>query len=67
MIMGDIFFNLCEGVWQTIRKNYIGDWSHQYGFFPVGWKRCGSEEAFSADSFSGKSDGLSEQAWGFPQ
>ena len=40
--MGDIFFNLCG--WEIIRKNYIGDWSHEYGFFPVGWKGCGSEE-----------------------
>jgi hypothetical protein len=57
--MGDLFFILCEGHgWETIRMNYMGHWSHEYVFFPIVWGRCRSEEAFSADSFSGKSDGL---------
>jgi hypothetical protein len=59
IIMGDLFFNLGEGRgWETIRMNYMGDWRHEYGFYPVGWKRFGSEGPLSADSFSGKYDGL---------
>jgi hypothetical protein len=66
--MGDLFSNLCEGYgWETIQMNYMGHWSHGYVFFPIGWKRCGSEEAFGADSFSDKSEGLRKQAWWFPQ
>ena len=59
--MGDPFFNLCEGdSWETIRMDDMGVWSHQYGFFPMGWKRCGREGGFSADLLPGKYVGLTK-------